>query len=577
MINALNAHLHEVDAQPSLSKKGLKLEPPQSYDGGSKLKVFEQWVVRLIRYFKMHGLLGPGEDNNRVYIIGHLCTSHAQDWYHHTVEMCDYGAESWTTLEVIQGLQARFITPQSAADAAKEFRSLTQGTLDAQQLYQELRLLSNQLPVPTDSYTFAQRYMSALHTSISRRVMLNGFSAAYDHANIEVLVRNAVDTEMSIRLAQEVEGQRPSQASTSSSRRDRDRKGKARQSGERRDSPRTSQPASNTDSKRVSADPIRSNRSSDRPTNNSNITCYRCGQKGHIAPNCPTNRTVSGKAVEPILEEPVNNDDEEEEEEPSDIGVAMAYASSESEDDGSGSDEERSQQNVAEYSDSDDSVWAEFNQEHQQVGARVVQVVPIEPEVDALAVSARRKAPEEPEPAFTPVARKRPSPPRDGQPVRTDEMQSPFTGYFRVGTTLAHILFDSGSGTDMISPAFVRVAQLTPLKLEQPIGLQLATIGSRSKVNFGVNAEVHIGPVSTGHYFDVVNIEKYDIIIGTPFMRRFGMKLDFGSNTIDVQGTSIPNRHRTEITDRQYHSRPKGSTRAEPSRSEKPAMAAQTK
>ncbi|KAF8596778.1 hypothetical protein BDV93DRAFT_454272 [Ceratobasidium sp. AG-I] len=106
-------------------------------------------------------------------------------------------------------------------------------------------------------------------------------------------------------------------------------------------------------------------------------------------------------------------------------------------------------------------------------------------------------------------------------------MQRPFTGYFKVGSTLAHILFDSGSGTDMISPAFVHVAQITPIKLEQPIGLQLATIGRGGKVNFGVNANVEIGPVITGHYFDVVDIEKYDIIIGMPFMRRFGMRLRF--------------------------------------------------
>ncbi|KAF8592844.1 hypothetical protein BDV93DRAFT_567305 [Ceratobasidium sp. AG-I] len=140
----------------------------------------------------MHGLLGPGEDNNRVFIIGHLCTKQAQDWYQHTVEMSNYGPENWTILEVIQGLQARFITQRSAAEAANEFRMLMQGAMDAQQLYEELRLLSNQLPVPADDYTFAQRYMSALHTSVSRRVMMNGFSAAYDYANIEVLVRNTL-------------------------------------------------------------------------------------------------------------------------------------------------------------------------------------------------------------------------------------------------------------------------------------------------------------------------------------------------------------------------------------------------
>ena len=39
----------------------------------------------------------------------------------------------------------------------------------------------------------------------------------------------------------------------------------------------------------------------------------------------------------------------------------------------------------------------------------------------------------------------------------------------------------------MISPTFVHVAQINPIKLKQLIGLQLATIGSCSKVNIREN------------------------------------------------------------------------------------------
>lgn len=112
-----------------------------------------------------------------------------------------------------------------------------------------------------------------------------------------------------------------------------------------------------------------------------------------------------------------------------------------------------------------------------------------------------------------------------------------------------HVLFNSGLGTDMVLPSFVCVTKLKPIKLEQPIGLPLATIGSCSTVNFGVNAKVEIGPVLTDDSFNVVNIEKYDIIIGTPFMRCFGLKMDFGSDMIDIQGMSIPNRFWAEVSD----------------------------
>ncbi|KEP46697.1 putative Ty3/Gypsy polyprotein/retrotransposon [Rhizoctonia solani 123E] len=167
---------------------------------------------------------------------------------------------------------------------------------------------------------------------------------------------------------------------------------------------------------------------------------------------------------------------------------------------------------------------------------------------------------------MTPFARKRPVPSKDGQPTRTEASQRPFTGYFLVGNTVAHVLFDSGSGTDMISPSFVRVARIKPVELLEPIGLQLATVGSRSKINYGVNAPISIGPINGPHYFDVVNVDKYDVVIGTPYMRRHGIKLDFKSNTIEVEGTQVPNEFRTSVKPEQAVTKLTLSTTAEPSR-----------
>ena len=137
---------------------------------------------------------------DQVNIIGCLLTGPSEDWYHHMVKLSDYRPEGWTTLEVIQGLQTRFMTQRSAADAVHEFRTITQGHLKAQELYEQLKLLSNQLPYPADAFTFAQRYMAALHPPIRKRVIMNGFNATYNYDRIEELVANAVDVEMTIAM-----------------------------------------------------------------------------------------------------------------------------------------------------------------------------------------------------------------------------------------------------------------------------------------------------------------------------------------------------------------------------------------
>ena len=39
---------------------------------------------------------------------------------------------------------------------------------------------------------------------------------------------------------------------------------------------------------------------------------------------------------------------------------------------------------------------------------------------------------------------------------------------------------------------------------------------------------------------DVVNIDRYDMIVGTPFMRRHGLALDFEKDALTIRGVVIP-------------------------------------
>jgi hypothetical protein len=105
----------------------------------------------------------------------------------------------------------------------------------------------------------------------------------------------------------------------------------------------------------------------------------------------------------------------------------------------------------------------------------------------------------------------------------------------------AYTLLDSGSTTVSITHDFARVAKLKVMQLERPIPLQLGTVGSRSMINFGTRTRVELGPIKVDDaYMDVVNIDRYDMIIGTPFMRKHGLVLDFGTNTLANQGEIIP-------------------------------------
>ena len=46
-------------------------------------------------------------------------------------------------------------------------------------------------------------------------------------------------------------------------------------------------------------------------------------------------------------------------------------------------------------------------------------------------------------------------------------------------------------------------------------------------INYGTHATIKIGRKVVEEYFDIVNVEHYDAILGTPFLRKMGIVLDF--------------------------------------------------
>ena len=83
---------------------------------------------------------------------------------------------------------------------------------------------------------------------------------------------------------------------------------------------------------------------------------------------------------------------------------------------------------------------------------------------------------------------------------------------------IAHVLLDGGSNTNMVSPEFATIAKIPAIELQEQMMLQLAVNGSRSKINYGAWATVDFGPIAPQVYFNITNIDGYDIILGTPFM-----------------------------------------------------------
>ncbi|KAJ7451194.1 hypothetical protein B0H11DRAFT_2289037 [Mycena galericulata] len=118
------------------------------------------------------------------------------------------------------------------------------------------------------------------------------------------------------------------------------------------------------------------------------------------------------------------------------------------------------------------------------------------------------------------------------QPKRVRSNMACLSALLQIGTSQAYVLFDSGSNTDSLTPEYAHATDLPRIRLAEQITLQLGCKGSRSKISYGTRAAIDFGGVKGHLYFDQVNLDRYDGVIGTPFMNRHGLVLDFGRREI---------------------------------------------
>ena len=93
----------------------------------------------------------------------------------------------------------------------------------------------------------------------------------------------------------------------------------------------------------------------------------------------------------------------------------------------------------------------------------------------------------------------------------------------------------------MISPNFIRAAKIEPFPLDKPIGIQLAVTGSKSVINYGANATIKYEGRESKEYFDIINIDYYDAILGMPFLRKHEVIIDFINNCLRMKDKIIRN------------------------------------
>ena len=69
----------------------------------------------------------------------------------------------------------------------------------------------------------------------------------------------------------------------------------------------------------------------------------------------------------------------------------------------------------------------------------------------------------------------------------------------------------------------------------------MAVTGSNSVINYGVNATIKYKGKELKEYFNIINIDYYDAILGNPFLRKHEVIIDLVNNCLRLKDRIVCN------------------------------------
>jgi hypothetical protein len=88
------------------------------------------------------------------------------------------------------------------------------------------------------------------------------------------------------------------------------------------------------------------------------------------------------------------------------------------------------------------------------------------------------------------------------------------------------ICFDSGSELNAISPDFAQAVGIKPMAKDASIKIRLATKGSTSTTSYEVKVNIDLGEATLEHPLEVLNLDRWDVILGSYFCECYNVRID---------------------------------------------------
>ena len=555
---------------PDGYKPSIKHDGISKYGGSSKFGDLENWLATVAYRYALLKFGGEDYDTNRVRVLSlaEYLKGDALSWYTTHVLSAKRTTMDWSFCDVVTGLYDRYILPTSMQDAREGFRKVRYSTaLGVQGYYDSLLGHAQNMAVYPDAYTMLEEFMAGLPQAMLTRCFRDHRLTA-EANSLEDWVGAAKEIERCDRTESYYKERSrnktpmvltPSATKPATKATTTPKRGGFKSQWQPRRDREEETPPQNTPKPREyqrgrtnrAAQGGRKGTPKAAPSNDKQ--CFNCDGVGHFASDCPHPK----KTREYVRAARTSAGDDGDDEDEDDGERTMLGHNSTHVDDRSSildGNEEQAETYEIEVSAGDFYENVDADPEYiaslhafplKDLGNDAVSApsktrtigIPAPPRLLAGAVTPRTTTSTNANTTkykFQHMGKTR------LRPVVAPDDKDCLATWVTVGDLAAWTLWDSGSTTTGVTPAFAELAKLRIDTLEDPHVLQLGTVGSRSIIKYGANVRVAVANVRTVSYVDIANFDRYDMIVGTQWMRQHKVILDFTANRVIIDGVSIP-------------------------------------
>src|SRR6266849_2168905 len=532
--------------------------PVPKYEGDDDLEILMKWLQGFLTFIDIHQLVGRNNDYNRVLTIGSALEGRALGWFNLNMRGPLSGPRL-TFLDVITSIADEFLTPAAATRAQQSLEKIQYSTtLGIRTYVRELQTLSNHIFMPIDEYTLRKQIIAAIpqticHWLINYKDLSISTSTAVEWVNtIERRERKLLEREAYNVIVQ------TAKRTTLSTQRNRTTYATSSARTPSTSNVRFANNARQYTSKTVAAKRTMANATATPRTSDcgmpsghqvpvrqkvplAEIVCHACGKKGHYkgsreCPKTPSSARLHTMGTETEMEEPSSAENPET---PEDIFDGEEY---DGEEDFGPTEEEPETDDVGtgaviasihvEEEENDEEVATELMKsikEDYEVRGSGIKPRPIGKTKGQLKANSTREWASN-------------SNVRTNRPYNSDKQlinRQGLPALVKVNGVEAYTCWDSGSELDAISPDFTRATGIRPKSKENALKIRLGTKGSGATTSYEATPMLEFGKMKLMHKLDVVNLDRWDLLLGSPFCNKYGVVLDYKMRTICFGNTMI--------------------------------------